>query len=105
MFLHFLSCELMLCDIYRLDMPDSVHMIWIFQSKKNTAIILLICEDKIGRGLNPRPSAFESNALPTELHGFHILLTSCSQLYTAEVALIISEEYVFSKFRIKIVIL
>ena len=29
-----------------------------------TVIIWLNCHDRIGRGLNPRPSANESNALP-----------------------------------------
>ena len=55
-------CELYLCNINRLDVPEEVHLIWISQSTEDSNF--LNCQDMNDRGLNTRPSANESNALP-----------------------------------------
>ena len=42
-------CELYLCNINRLNVPEEVH-------QQSAVIICLKCQDRIDRGLNPRRS-------------------------------------------------
>ena len=56
------NCELYLCNTNRLDIPE-VHILYGHLCQQNTVIICLNCQDRIDRGLNPRRSTNESNAL------------------------------------------
>ena len=48
-------CELYVCDINRLDIPEAVDLNG-YLSQQNTVTIYLNCQDSNVRGLNPRPS-------------------------------------------------
>ena len=56
-------CELYLCNVNRLDISKK-FISYGYLSQQNTVIIFPNCQDRIGRVLNPRPSANEHNALP-----------------------------------------
>ena len=57
-------CELYLCNINMLDIPEEVHLIYGYLNQHNTVILCLHCQDRKDPGLNSRPSANESNYLP-----------------------------------------
>ena len=55
-------CELYLCNINRLDVPEEDHLIWISQSTEYSNDMSL--KDRNDRGLNTRPYNNGSNTLP-----------------------------------------
>ena len=69
-------CELYLRSINRLDIPElAIHLIWISQLTEYSNYICLNCQDRNNRGLNPRPSANESNHLPLSYLEFYLLIS------------------------------
>ena len=57
-------CQLHLCNINRLDIPEGVNLIWISQSTEYSNYVLIV---RIGCDFNRQLSMFDSNALPTEI--------------------------------------